>query len=155
MASPPPVEAAVLAERETANMQLKRARCWCAVWAIGLLLWFGLYIENGLNDSVLPPFGPLLTMGHCYAFLLGLVVSGKSVGKLLRTLDLLGNINRNHCPAVLAWCNQDPALAAYQAAVAVQGRVLTEGEYVAMQRWVRSADARAAFEALRAPVAQH
>lgn len=83
----------------------------------------------------------------------------------LSALSDLAPVDRAHCPAILAWCQSDPVLARYQAAVAGQGRMLTGGEYRAMRDRVSTAQARivetrreaeetAAYEALMKPVSE-
>ncbi len=68
-----------------------------------------------------------------------------------------------HCADVVGWCLRDDVIAKYQNAVCAQGRDITEGEYLAMKKWIAPEDNRtswgmthlkmqAACEALRVPI---
>jgi hypothetical protein len=77
-----------------------------------------------------------------------------------RALSGLTILAAERCPEVLAWCQSDPVVAAYQTAVARQGRMLVKGELAAIKRWLDVAATRkaqaeelAACERLMRPVA--
>lgn len=69
-------------------------------------------------------------------------------------------ISGTQAPDALALCQAHPQLAAFQSEAAKQGRMLTNGEFYAMQEWVADSDEKQreakeldALEALKMPTA--